>query len=446
MRKHTRAALLCVAAGMATALTLTACAAGKGGGASSDAAAAPGKDEKLTLTVWSNYADREYEEVTKALKTFNKKFPNIEIKHEGSQDDDKITAGIRSGNAPDVALSFTTDNIGQFCSSGAFQPLKPYLDRDKVDLGQISPAVRDYTEYKGNRCAMPMLTDVYAMYYNTDMLSAAGISAPPKTLDELFEDTKKLTKKAPNGDIEVAGYLPTMGFYANRPTILAPSFGAEWATPDGKSALSTSPGFTEMMTFQKKLVDFYGYEPLERFRAGLGQEYSADHAFHQGKIAIMMDGEYRTAFLKAQAPQIKFGTAPFPTWKPADYGTAFTTGTIMGIPKGAKHPGAAWELIKHLSFDTDTIVDLSNAIKNVPSTKAAMDSPKLEVDEQFKTFIDLAKSDKLKGNPVTPIGDAHIKAVTDFAVAYTSGKVPDLAAGLKEVDKNIDDQVAKSGK
>ncbi len=442
MRKHTRAALLCVAA----ALTLTACAAGKGGGANSEAAAAPGKDDKLTLTVWSNYSDREYEEVTKALKTFNKKFPNIEIKHEGSQDDDKITAGIRSGNTPDVALSFTTDNIGSFCSTGAFQPLKPYLDRDKVDLNQISPAVRDYTEYKGNRCAMPMLTDVYAMYYNTGMFSEAGISAPPKTLDELFEDAKKLTKKAPNGDIEVAGYLPTMGFYANRPTILAPNFGAEWATADGKSGLSSSPGFTEMMTFQKKLVDFYGFDALERFRAGLGQEYSADHAFHQGKIAIMMDGEYRTAFLKAQAPQIKFSTAPFPTWKPADYGTAFTTGTIMGIPKGAKNPGAAWELIKHLSFDTDTIVDLSNAIKNVPSTKAAMDDKRLEVDEQFKTFIDLAKSDKLKGNPVTPIGDAHIKAVTDFAAEYTSGKVPDLAAGLKKVDQSIDDQIAKSGK
>jgi multiple sugar transport system substrate-binding protein len=442
MRKHTRAALLCVAA----ALTLTACAAGKGGGANSDAAAAPGKDDKLTLTVWSNYSDREYEEVTKALKTFNKKFPNIEIKHEGSQDDDKITAGIRSGNTPDVALSFTTDNIGQFCSSGAFQPLKSYLDRDKVDLNQITPAVQKYTEYKGNRCAMPMLTDVYAMYYNTGMLAEAGVAAPPKTLDELFEAAKKLTKKAPNGDIEVAGYLPTMGFYANRPTILAPSFGAEWETADGKSALASSAGWTEMMNFQKKLVDFYGYDALERFRAGLGQEYSADHAFHQGKIAIMMDGEYRTAFLKAQAPQIKFGTAPFPTLKAADYGTAFTTGTIMGIPKGAKNPGAAWELIKHLSFDTDTIVDLSNAIKNVPSTKAAMDSPKLEVDEQFKTFIDLAKSDKLKGNPVTPIGDAHIKAVTDFSVSYTSGKVADLAAGLKEVDKNIDDQVAKSGK
>ncbi|WP_329788088.1 ABC transporter substrate-binding protein [Lentzea sp. DG1S-22] len=441
MRKHTRAALLCVAA----ALTLTACAAGKGGGASSDAAAAPGKDDKLTLTVWSNYSDRELVEVTKALKTFNEKFPNIEIKHEGSQDDDKITAGIRSGNTPDVAMSFTTDNIGQFCSSGAFQPLKSYIERDKVDLNQISPAVQEYTEYKGNRCAMPMLTDVYAMYFNKDKLAEAGITAPPKTLDELYDAAVKATKKAPNGDIEVAGYLPTMGFYANRPTILAPSFGAEWEK-DGKSSLASSPGFGEMLKFQKKLVDFYGYDALERFRAGLGQEYSADHAFHQGKIAIMIDGEYRTAFLKAQAPQIKFGTAPFPTLKPADYGTAFTTGTIMGIPKGAKNPGAAWELIKHLSFDTDTIVDLSNAIKNVPSTKAAMESPRLEVDEQFKTFIDLAKSDKLKGNPVTPIGDAHIKAVTDFSVSYQSGKVADLEAGLKEVDKNIDDQIAKSGK
>ena len=444
MRKTTRAALLCVAA----ALSLTACAAGKGGGSNSGAAAAPGKDDKITLTVWSNYSDREYEEVTKALNSFKKKYPNIEIKHEGAQDDDKITAGIRSGNPPDVAMSFTTDNIGSFCSTGAFQELKPYIDRDKPPMDQINEAVRSYTEYKGNRCAMPMLTDIYGLYFNTDMLAAAGLTKPPTTIAELLDYAKKTTKKAPDGSIEVAGFLPTMMFYNNRPQIWAPFFGAEW-DKDGKSALASSPGWTEMFKFQKDLVDFYGYDALERFRAGLGQEYSADHAFHQGKIAMMMDGEYRTAFLKAQAPNIKFGTAPFPVLdskKSELQGIGFTTGTIMGIPKGAKNPGAAWELIKHMTFDKETIVSLANGIKNVPSTKESLSDPNLEVDEQFKTFIDLAKSGKLKGNPVTPIGDAHIKAVGDYATEWQSGKSTDLAAGLKGVDQQIDDQIAKAGK
>ncbi|KOX31730.1 sugar ABC transporter substrate-binding protein [Saccharothrix sp. NRRL B-16348] len=442
MRKLHRAALLCVAA----AVSLTACAAGSGKQADqSGPAAAPGKEDKFSLTVWSNYSGREQAEVTKALESFKEKFPNAEIRHEGSQDDDKITAGIRGGNPPDVALSFTTDNIGQFCTSGSFQELKPYVERDGVDLGQIPDAVRSYTEYKGNRCAMPLLSDVYGLYYNKDMLAAAGITEPPRTTAELLDFAKRTTKKAADGSIEVAGFLPTMLFYANRPPIWAPNFGAKWETPDGKSGLAT-PEWAEMLRFQKELVDFYGYDNLERFRAGLGQEYSTDHAFHQKKIAMMIDGEYRTAFLEDQAPDVRFGTAPFPTVKPDLYGIGFTTGTIMGIPKGAKNPGAAWELIKHLSFDTDTVVDLANGIKNIPSTKAALADPRLEVDENFKTFIDLATSGKLQGNPVTPIGDAHIKAIGDFATSWQAGKVPDLMAGLAEVDRQIDDRIAKSGK
>lgn len=442
MRKLHRAALLCVAA----AVSLTACAAGSDRDAGeSGPAAAPAADEKFTLTVWSNYSGREHAEVTKALESFKEKYPNAEIRHEGNQDDDKITAGIRGGNPPDVAMSFATDNIGQFCSSGTFQPLQPYLDRDRVDLTQIPEAVRSYTEYKGNRCAMPLLSDIYGLYYNKTMLAEAGLTAPPRTTAELLDYAKRTTKKAADGSIEVAGFLPTMPFYANNPQNWAPHFGARWAGPDGKSSLAT-PEWAEMLRFQKELVDFYGYENLERFRAGLGQQYSPDHAFHQRKIAMMIDGEYRTAFLDDQAPDLSYGTAPFPTSKPELYGTGFTTGSIMGIPKGAENPGAAWELIKHLSFDTGTIVDLANGIKNIPTTKAALDDPRLEVDENFRTFIDLARSGKLQGNPVTPIGNAHIKAVGDFAASWQSGAVPDLMAGLAEVDRRIDEQIAKSGK
>ncbi|MFE2750949.1 ABC transporter substrate-binding protein [Actinosynnema sp. NPDC059335] len=442
MRRFHRAALLVVAA----AVSLTACAAGSGRTTGqSGPAAAPGRDDAFTLTVWSNFSGREQAEVTKALESFKAKFPNAEIRHEGSQDDDKITAGIRGGNPPDVALSFTTDNIGQFCSSGSFQDLKPYVERDGVDLGQITDAVRSYTEHKGVRCAMPLLSDVYGLYYNKDMLAEAGITEPPRTTAELLDFAKRTTKRAPDGSIEVAGFLPSMPFYANNPQIWAPHFGAKWEAANGKSGLA-SPEWAEMLRFQKELVDFYGYDALERFRAGLGQQYSTDHAFHRRKIAMMIDGEYRTAFLRDQAPDVRFGTAPFPTSKPELYGAGFTAGTIMGIPKGAKNPGAAWELIKHMSFDTGTIVALANGIKNIPSTKAALADPRLEVDENFRTFIDLATSGKLQGNPVTPIGDAHIKAIGDFATSWQAGKVPDLMAGLAEVDRQIDDQIAKSGK
>jgi multiple sugar transport system substrate-binding protein len=430
---------------IAAALLLSACGAAASGPSSSGPAPAPGKDDKLTLTVYSKFTAREYDIVTKALNTLKTKYPNIEIKHEGNQDDDKLTQSIRGGNPPDVAISFYTDNLGAWCSTGSFQDLQPYIDRDKIDLKQIPDAVRSYTEYQGKRCAMPMLADVYGFYYNKDMFAAAGISSPPKTMSELLEDTKKMTQFNPDGSIKVAGFMPSMPFYANKAEIWAPSFGATWLGPDGKSDLADSPQWKDMFEFQKKLIDFYGHDKIEKFKSGLGDEYSADQGFQAGKIAMAYDGEYRTAFIKDQAPKINFGTAPPPVADsaPDRYGTGFATGTIIAIPKGAKNPGAAWELIKQMSLDTDNLVEMANGLKNVPSTLASLTDPRLQVDPQFKTFLDMYSGGKLLPNPSTPIGDAHLKAVNDFAEKWQAGAVPDLTEGLKKVDSQINDALAQ---
>ncbi|MFE0028077.1 ABC transporter substrate-binding protein [Amycolatopsis sp. NPDC059021] len=440
--------LACTAAALALLTTACSGAAAPNGGGPGQAAAAPGKDDKLTLTVYSKFTSREYEVVTKALNKLKAKYPNIEVKHEGNQDDDKITQSIRGGNPPDVAISFYTDNLGAWCSNGSFQDLKPYIDRDKIDLNQIPDAVRSYTEFQGKRCAMPMLSDVYGFYYNKDLFAAAGLSAPPKNTTELFEAAKKLTQFNPDGSIKVAGFIPSMPFYANMAQYWAPNFGAQYLGPDGKSHLADSPGWKAMFEFQKKLVDFYGgHQKVEQFKSSLGDEYSADHGFQRGKLAMMIDGEYRTAFIKDQAPDLKFATAPPPVLDSiaGQYGGGFTTGTIIAIPKGAKNAGAAWELIKQVTLDTDTLVDLANGLKNVPSTKASLSDPKLNLGEEFKTFLDMYGSGKLVPNPSTPIGDAHLKAVNDFAEKWQAGAVPDLAEGLKKVDQQVNDELAQKG-
>jgi multiple sugar transport system substrate-binding protein len=431
------------AALLATACSGAAAPSGRGGGA---AAAPPGKADTLTVTVYSKFNSREYDVVTKALNKLRDKYPNIEVKHEGNQDDDKITQSIRGGNPPDVAISFYTDNLGVWCANGSFQDLQPYIDRDRIDLNQIPKAVRDYTVYQGKRCAMPMLADVYGLYYNTDMFAKAGITAPPRNTTELFEDTKKLTQFNPDGSIKVAGFIPSMPFYANQAQYWAPNFGATYFGLDGKSHLADSLAWQAMFQFQKQLVDFYGgHDKVEKFKSGLGDEYSADQGFQAGKLAMAYDGEYRDAFIKDQVPTLKFATAPAPVLDSlsAQYGGGFTTGTIIAIPKGAKNPAAAWELIKQVTLDTGTLIDLANGLKNVPSTTASLTDPKLDADPQFKTFLDIYASGKLVANPPSPIGDAHLKVVNDFAERWQAGAVPDLTAGLKQVDAQINDALAQ---
>ena len=125
-----------------------------------------------------------------------------------------------------------------------------------------------------------------------------------------------------------------------------------------------------MLKWSKALVDWYGYDNLVKFQAGAGDEYSAQNAFERGKIAMMIDGEYRTAFIENEHPDLNYGTAPMAVDddQPDLYGGGYVTGSIIGIPKGAKNPAAAWELVKYLAYDEHALATLSNGLRNVPTT------------------------------------------------------------------------------
>ena len=149
---------------------------------------------------------------------------------------------------------------------------------------------------------------------------------------------------------------------------------------------------------------------------------------------MILDGEWRVAFLKDQAPDVDFGTAPFPV--PDDqadrYGAGYVTGNIMGISKGSKNPEAAWALIKYLTLNTGAIVKLANGIKNVPTTHAALASPDLQVDDAFKTFLDMFENPASQTSPV----DRQRRGLpetssSDFfaAVAAGQGRRPGRRAG-----------------
>src|SRR4029453_9955003 len=127
--------------------------------------------------------------------------------------------------------------------------------------------------------------------------NAAGITEPPKTISELVADAKKLTQRASDGSIDVAGFVSNSGFYESVPAHYAPQWDAQWQNADGKSSLATDPEGTDYLGGGKDLTGWAGYDERTRFLAGAGAEFSASNAFKTGKVAMMIDGEYRTAFI-----------------------------------------------------------------------------------------------------------------------------------------------------
>jgi multiple sugar transport system substrate-binding protein len=402
-----------------------------------------------TITIWVGWSARELKEFKKIVAEYDKKNADVNVKVVGGINDDKITAAIRSGNVPDVVSSFTSANVGSYCKSGAWIDLKPLLQKDKIDVNMFPKTTQYYTQYNGKRCALPFLADVYGIYYNKKMFKAAGLKGPPKTMSQLTTYAKKLTKRSSNGTIKVAGYNPFLGFYAgNAPDLssYAPLFGAKYVDSSGKSMLSRDPAWSRLLKWQKNLVDWYGYKNLQKFNAGAADEFSASHAFEIGKLAMMIDGEWRVAFIQAEHPELSYATAPAPVddAKPNLYGGGYVNGTIIGIPKGVKHKDQAWKLLKYLTTNPHPLALFSNGIRNVPTTKASLTSKEIKPDAHFKTFLKVFANPNSKTTPITAAGNAYGTLIQGFTVKWQAGHAGNLQSGLKKLDKQIDAQLKQA--
>jgi multiple sugar transport system substrate-binding protein len=346
-----------------------------------------------------------------------------------------------------VVSSFTTDNVGEFCNSHAFADLTPFMDKSGIDPTATFPAAQlSYTQYNGDQCALPLLSDAYGLYYNKDAFKAAGISAPPKTLSELDADAVKLTKES--GDTySQLGFMPNYHFYESTIT----HFGAQWSptyfSSDGKSDVASDAGMKAAFEWQKGLVDkLGGYSRLEKYRTSFGDEFSNNNAFMTGQVGMIIDGEWRAGMIDDSNSKVDYGVAPFPV--PDDqadtYGKGYITGTIVGIASTSTKQNAAWRFVQFLTSDTKAVVDFANAIHNVPSTIDALASPDVSQDPSMQTFIAIASNPASNTTPASPNGGAYQLTLQDTGFDVESGKLSDLQAGLSKAATQIDTDIAQA--
>ncbi|MEU2059371.1 ABC transporter substrate-binding protein [Streptomyces sp. NPDC013455] len=429
----------------ASAVLLTAaCTGPSGAGATDD----PAKD--TTITFWHAWsAPKEVEAVGALVAGFEKAHPRIHVDVVGNMTDDKINQALRSGGSktPDVISSFTTNNVGKFCSSGALVDLDPFFEKSGIDPGKTFPKpMNEYTRFEGNRCSVPLLGDAYGLYYNKTAFEKAGLRRPPKTWSEFEDDARKLTVRQGDGYRQL-GFMPNYHGWESTTEHYLGQFSPAYFTESGESNLARDPAFVRGFTLQKRLVDeLGGFRRLERFRATLGDEWGPKHPFHTGQVAMQLDGEWRLGMAEEADPDFEIGVAPLPV--PDDqadqYGKGYITGTIAGISATSRKQNAAWEFVEYISTDTGAVVGFANAIHNVPSTFAALESPELTYDPRFKTFLDIAAHPDSTTAPASVNGGVYLVTIQQFGYDYESGKVTDLRAGLRKTAAQIDTDIAQA--
>jgi multiple sugar transport system substrate-binding protein len=321
------------------------------------------------------------------------------------------------------------------------------MQKSGIDPTTTFPATQlSYTQYNNDQCALPLLSDAYGLYYNKDAFKAAGISGPPKTMSEFDADAVKLTHQS--GDTySQLGFMPDYHFYESTITHFAAQWSPTYFSADGTSNVANDAGLKAAFEWQKGLVDkLGGFSRLEKYRTSFGDEFSNNNAFMTGQVAMIIDGEWRAGMINDSNSKVHYGVAPFPVpdSMAAQYGKGYITGTIVGIARTSDKQNAAWEFVKYLTSNTDAVVNFANAINNVPSTTAALASPKVNQDPSFQSFIKVASDPNSSTTPSSPNGGAYQLTLQDLGYAYESGKQTDLQSGLDGAAHQIDTDIAQS--
>ena len=288
-------------------------------------------------------------------------------------------------------MSWSLDDLPAFCDTGAWQDLSPYMEATDFDASVFPPSVARYTGFGGKQCAFPFLTDALGLYYNTDILEEAGYTEPPQTMSELTAMAKDLTSSTKTARSSAPGFVPWFGYYMMTPPELAITFGADFYNDDGTSAIGSDPDWVELFQWQKDLVEFYGADNLRKFVAGQGDEWGeASQDFQNGRIAMAIDGEWRTAFIENGTPDLNYDTAPFPV--PDDRRTrtasvasaARSSGSPADRPIPKRRGGScrSWRPTRTRSWRRPTRSATSD---DAPGARVS----DLDLPEQFQTFLDI---------------------------------------------------------
>jgi multiple sugar transport system substrate-binding protein len=136
------------------------------------------------------------EEMNAIVEEFNEANPNVEVIIEYVSYDalhDKITTAMAS--SPPAYDVFLVDDIwyAEFADAGYIWDVSDKITPEMEE--SIFDAAWDVTVVGGKTYGLPWLLDQKYFYYNEDILSQAGISAPPSTWEEMVDQARVIKEQ-----------------------------------------------------------------------------------------------------------------------------------------------------------------------------------------------------------------------------------------------------------
>jgi multiple sugar transport system substrate-binding protein len=341
-------------------LYITACSSGD----SQVSSQGDGKEISGELTIMGWGGGDELKARKEATKVFQKLYPKVKVKEiwlPADSVDQKLDAALAAGNAADVIM-MSPDWKG--LRSKWFEDLNPYLEKDNIDVADLTPGADDgYVDPDGKREGMPTTQSDFMFAYNKEIFDKAGVPYP--TNDWTWDDFKNVAEKVSSGSganrtyaivshwiLQSFAYLP----YGGTP------YNSDWTkqTIEDPNAIKALELFANLVK-SKALPD-----------DAASKSIPMDQMFVAGKAAIYPLGLFEAGEIaKKIGNNFKWGIV-LPPKDPNGKNTNIKFQTGFAMNKDSKNKNAAWAYIKTISMNKE--VNDIYAKVGIPALKESADS------------------------------------------------------------------------
>ncbi len=392
---------------------------------------------------WSG--EGEVKAMESIIGSWNKANPDIQVRGiSGSIKAEEIAGAVAGGAPPDMVIMCNNEAVPGFAHDGVIQEMSPLLQQAGANTDDILPASLAWMTYQGKLYGLPFLQDTWGFYWNTDAFKEVGLdpAQPPKTMQELWDDAAKLTKRNADGSLARAGFIPD--YPGKNLTELSQLFGCQYYDDAAKKVTVNSDACVNWFKWYKSWYDEYNkHGELTKLIASKGSE--DEDLFYTGKVAMGLFGEWvpGAAYAPNFAPNLKYETAPFPSDISGEYGAGFVNGNAFFIPKGSKDAVAAAKFGTYLMTDDPSrTMAVQNA--SVPQLKSLVSDSQLTGIPHFATFLQIANHPKTWVNPmISQWAEFHDAMDSALDSVLTAGADPRKA--LDDVASQIQGEIDQNG-
>lgn len=389
-----------------------------GQGCSGNTEAERAASERVTLEIWRVFDDEST--LSNTMRAYQALHPNVSFVYREKRIDeyqDDLLRAFAEGSGPDI---FSVHNtwIGQWENlmtplpdsvSIPFSETKGTIKKETITTLREIPSITTrqlksefvdvvtadvVRSYQANRNAtpvdrifgLPLAVDTMALFYNRDLLNAAGIAEPPRTWTEFQSAVTRLSSVGENDIILQSGAAIGTSQNVERAfdilSLLMMQNGTPMTNDRGQATFAneTDRDFIPGVNAVRFYTDFAN--PLKEVYTWNEDQPNSFDAFINGNTAFFFGYTYHIPVINAQAPKLNYSVTPMPQ---IDGGRTvnYANYWVESVSKSTEHANWAWDFIQFAASQDRVTSYLSASGK--PTARRALINEQLE-DEDLYVF------------------------------------------------------------